>query len=146
MIEAGESDVAIDELRWLVGGCSEFIEAHTLLGELALALTATSRWPAATSGSPCSSASRRSSGRKSPGRCPTRQPANRTFFEAGRGLVTCLVKLDMTAKAVELVQDLVRLDPTDPLKLRQLLDEVRTGGLPIVDISRELPASDDRPV
>ena len=30
-------DVAVDELRWLVGVCSEFVEAHALLGELALA-------------------------------------------------------------------------------------------------------------
>ena len=34
MVEAGELDVAIDELRWLVGGCSEFIEAHALLGRV----------------------------------------------------------------------------------------------------------------
>ena len=50
------------------------------------------------------------------------------FFEAGRGLVTSLAKLGMIAKAVDLVQDLVQLDPSDPLKLRQLVDEARTGG------------------
>jgi len=37
MIEAGEFDVATDELRWLVSNCSELIEAHELLGELAFA-------------------------------------------------------------------------------------------------------------
>ena len=37
MMEAGEVDIAIDELRWLLSGCSDFIEAHRLLGELALA-------------------------------------------------------------------------------------------------------------
>src|SRR5262245_10893637 len=37
MVEAGEVDVAVDELRWLLSGCSEFMEAHALLGELALA-------------------------------------------------------------------------------------------------------------
>src|SRR5438045_6408430 len=35
MIDAGETDVALDELRWLLSGCSEFIAAHVLLGDLA---------------------------------------------------------------------------------------------------------------
>ncbi|MGI9428487.1 MAG: hypothetical protein ACR2NM_07510, partial [Bythopirellula sp.] len=36
MIEAGEADVAIDELRWLLGTCHDMIEAHFLLGKLAV--------------------------------------------------------------------------------------------------------------
>ena len=35
MIQAGATDVAIDELRWLTGECREFVEAHKVLGELA---------------------------------------------------------------------------------------------------------------
>jgi hypothetical protein len=35
MIEAGETDIALDELRWLLSGCSEFIAAHVLLGNIA---------------------------------------------------------------------------------------------------------------
>ncbi|MCH8841146.1 MAG: hypothetical protein IH831_10855, partial [Planctomycetes bacterium] len=35
MIDAGETDVAIDELRWLLGTCPEIIEGHFLLGKLA---------------------------------------------------------------------------------------------------------------
>src|SRR5215475_15318245 len=35
MIEAGEVDVALDELRWLLSDCSEFIAAHVLLGDVA---------------------------------------------------------------------------------------------------------------
>ncbi len=34
MIEAGEMDVALDELRWLLSGCGEFIAAHVLLGKV----------------------------------------------------------------------------------------------------------------
>ena len=37
-------------------------------------------------------------------------------------------------KAVELVDRLVKLDPSDPLKLRAGLDAVRSGGLPIVEL------------
>ena len=38
MIEAGELEIAVDELRWLLSGCAEFIAAHVLLGELAVAM------------------------------------------------------------------------------------------------------------
>src|SRR6185369_7801541 len=36
MIEAGEHEVALDELRWLLNGCSDFVNAHRLLGEMSL--------------------------------------------------------------------------------------------------------------
>ncbi len=36
MIAAGEAEVAVDELRWLVETCPEMIEAHYLLGKLAV--------------------------------------------------------------------------------------------------------------
>ena len=36
LIAAGEADVAVDELRWLVETCAEMIEAHFLLGKLAV--------------------------------------------------------------------------------------------------------------
>src|SRR5262245_2584478 len=36
MIVAGEADVAIDELRWLLEVCRDMIEAHYLLGKLAV--------------------------------------------------------------------------------------------------------------
>ena len=35
MIAAGETDVAADELRWLLEVCRDMIEAHFLLGKLA---------------------------------------------------------------------------------------------------------------
>lgn len=142
MIEAGENDVAVDELRWLVGGCSEFVEGHELLGELALAqgdydlarghfgfaiqlgLKALVRAQAS-------------------GPLPYAQPANQAFYAAGRGLALALVKLGMTAKAVELVEDLLRLDPSDPLRLRTLIDEASTGGLPIIELSMMPPKESD---
>jgi hypothetical protein len=36
MLDAGETQIAIDELRWLLEDCHEFLAAHRLLGELAL--------------------------------------------------------------------------------------------------------------
>jgi len=142
MVEAGEVDVAIDELRWLVEGCSEFVEAHALLGELALARGdfALARGHFGFAVQLGLKALQRA---KVNGPLVYSQPANRAFYEAGRGLVTSLVKLGMTQKAVDLVQNLVRLDPSDPLRLRGLVDEARTGGLPIVEISPTLPKRDD---
>ncbi|MBL8829052.1 MAG: hypothetical protein JNM18_18870, partial [Planctomycetaceae bacterium] len=36
MIAIGELDCAIEELRWLLQGCSDLLAAHQLLGTLAL--------------------------------------------------------------------------------------------------------------
>jgi hypothetical protein len=141
MIESGEVEVAVDELRWLVSGCSEFIEAHALLGELALA-EADSALARGHFGFAVQLGLKALQRAKVTGPLPFSQPANRTFFEAGRGLAMSLVKLGMLEKAAALVQDLVRLDPTDPLKLRAVIDEVRTGGLPIVELSPAPPKKD----
>ncbi len=35
MIAEGETEVAIDELRWLLEVCRDMIEAHAMLGRLA---------------------------------------------------------------------------------------------------------------
>jgi tetratricopeptide (TPR) repeat protein len=142
MIAAGETDVAVDELRWLVEGCSEFIEAHTQLGELAFAEGdfALARGHFGFAVQLGLKALERA---KVNGPLAYTQPANRAFFEAGRGLVASLVKLGMTEKAVDLVRDLERLDPSDSLKLRQLVDDARTGGLPIVELSPGPPRRDD---
>jgi tetratricopeptide (TPR) repeat protein len=138
MIEAGELDVATDELRWLVSNCSEFIEAHELLGELALA-----QGDAALArghfGFAVQLGLKTLERAKVQGPLSYRQPANESFFLASRGLVLALAKLNQLPKAQELVETLVKLDPTDPLGLRALLEEVRTGGRPMVELSFEFP-------
>lgn len=133
MIESGELDVAVDELRWLVGGCSEFVEAHALLGELALA-EGDAALARGHFGFAVQLGLKALKQANVAGPLPYAQPANRAFFEAGRGLARALMKLGMTDKATTLVQDLVRLDPSDPLKLRAAIDDARTGGLPIVEL------------
>jgi hypothetical protein len=137
MIEAGELDVAIDELRWLVGGCSEFIEAHTLLGELALATDEDVALARGHFGVAVQLGLKALERAKAAGPLPCGQPANRPFFEAARGLVWCLGKLKMFDKAEELVARVVTLDPRDPLEVRKLLDDLRSGGLPVVELLGE---------
>jgi hypothetical protein len=142
IIEAGELDVAIDELRWLVGGCSEFIEAHGLLGELALAADSDVPLARGHFGFAVTLGLKTLQRAKAAGPLPYKEPANRAFHEAGRGLAWCLAELGMMPKAEELVRDLLKRDPSDPLQLRALLDERRTGGLPIVELK---PPPTDNP-
>lgn len=138
MIAAEELDIAVDELRYLVGGCSEFIEAHCLLGELALATggdvpLARGHFGA---GYQLGLQSLRRAGMPRP--LPYAQPANKAFHDAGRGLAWCLAKLGKSSMAREVVDTLVGLDASDPLGLRAMLDEVESGGLPIVDLVQGL--------
>jgi len=117
MLDAGEVDIAIDELRWLLNGCSEFVDAHRLLGELALAdgdlplarghFGYVHRLGIGALGSK--------------GPLPYRLPANQGFHESGKGLVWVLMKLGKTDLAREAVADLLRCDPSDPLGVQALL-------------------------
>jgi hypothetical protein len=138
MIEAGEMDVALDELRWLLSGCSEFIGAHVLLGEVAriggdlplarghygagyqLGLQALHR-------------------ERMPKPLLYSQLANQSFFEAGQGLIWTLEKLGKPQMAEEIVATLVELAPSDPLRLRAMLDELRSGGAPIINLTPKFP-------
>lgn len=119
MIAAGETDVARDELRWLLDECHDFIEAHLLLGDLAVAendlklarghygyayqlgLRAIEQTTDAT-------------------HLSANSPANRPFFHVGKCLVQCLLKMGKRGLAQDVVKRLVQLDPTDPQGLRSM--------------------------
>jgi hypothetical protein len=121
MLAAGEVEIARDELLWLLEGCHEFLEAHRLLGELALAdedlpLARAHFGYAYRLG-------QRAIQRASAARAvPHRLPANQPFHESGKGLVWCLLQLEMPSVAAEVVEFLERCDPSDPLGVRKLLD------------------------
>jgi len=138
MIETGETDVALDELRWLLSGCSEFIAAHVLLGDIA---RDTNDLPLARGhyGAGYQLGLQTLRRAKMPKPVLYSQLANQSFFEAGRGLVWSLEKLGKPQMAEEVVSTLVELDPSDPLHVRALLDELRSGGAPIVDLMPKFP-------
>jgi hypothetical protein len=140
MIEAGESDIALDELRWLLSGCSEFIAAHVMLGDLARSIgdTPLARGHYGAGYQLGLQTLRRA---KMPKPMLSAQPANRPFFEAGRGLAWSLEKLGKPQMAEEVVTTLAELDPADPLTLRAMLDEMRSGGAPVVDLLPKFPKS-----
>ena len=66
---------------------------------------------------------------------PALHPANRMFFDCGRGLAWCLHELGKSSMAREVLEQLLEFDPTDPLDVRGWLEEIETKGLPIVDAS-----------
>ncbi len=111
MLDAGEIDVAVDELRWLLQGCRELLEAHRLLGEIALSADDVPlarahfgrAYDLALDALP-------KGGLR--GTLPCGRDANRAFFEAGKGLVECLVQLGETELADEVVKRLLALDPS----------------------------------
>jgi hypothetical protein len=145
MIAAGETDVAVDELRWLVSACTEMIEAHFLLGKLA-AETA-GDLPLARGhfgfGYELGAKAIARAGNAAP--LAALHPANRPFFDAGRGLAWCLNELDKRDIALEVLAELLRCDPTDPLGLRGWIDEINTRGAPIVELGAMFPQSPDAP-
>lgn len=135
MIAAGELEIAVDELRWLLGGCSEFMDAHVLLGELAIEKD--NDLPLARGhygfAYQLGLQTLRRAGMPAP--LPHEFPANRPFHAAGRGLAWCLQKMGHAALADEVTRTLVELDPNDPLQVRAMLDDLRSGGLPMVELS-----------
>jgi hypothetical protein len=43
----------------------------------------------------------------------------------------------------EIVQTLVQLDPSDPLRVKALVDELRTGRAPVVGLAIHFPRGED---
>jgi hypothetical protein len=122
MLDAGEIDIAVDELRWLLEGCRPLLEAHKLLGEIALA---DGDLPLARAhfGYAYELGLKAIPDAGLPGTLPYGRKANQAFFEAGKGLAFCLGKQGERGMAAEVVQRLLRLDPADPLGLKGLLDQ-----------------------
>ena len=85
MIEAGEIDVALDELRWLLR-LREFIAAHVLLGDIARD-TGDSACPCHYAGYQLGLQTLRRENAKAVVVFAAR---NQSFFESGRGLVWAL--------------------------------------------------------
>ena len=134
MIAAGESEVAIDELRWLVETCPEMIEAHYLLGKLAVEATGDVPLGRAHFGFGFQLGQRAIERAGRPVPLPALHPANRPFFDAGRGLAWRLAELGKRDMALEVVEFLLRCDPSDPLSLGGWIDEIKTAGAPIVEL------------
>jgi len=120
MIAADETDVARDELRWLLDECHDFLAAHVLLGDLAFA---EADWKLARGhyGYAYQLGARAIEQARQASRLSATLPANQPFFDAGRGLARSLLKLRKRGLARDIIGRLLRLDPADPLALREML-------------------------
>jgi hypothetical protein len=114
MIDGGEIEIAIDELRWLLDGCSDFVAAHRQLGELAMAEgdLKLARAHFGYAYDICLSALP-PEGLVGP--VPYRLPVNQAFFESAKGLAWCLHELGKDEMAFSVLDEILRCDPTDPL-------------------------------
>lgn len=122
MIAAGEFEIARDELLYLVSDCRGFLEAHNLLGELALeeedvALAQGHFGFAYEIGMDSLPAGFR-------GRLPANKEYNGAFFLAGRGAARCLIARGQADKGREVLERLAQLDPQEQ-NVRSLLVELK---------------------
>jgi hypothetical protein len=120
MIAAGELEIARDELLYLVGDCRAFLEAHNLLGELALEENDLSlarghfgfAYEIGLDSLP----------KGFRGILPANIDYNRPFFLAGRGLARCLIARGQKSEGREVLVQLSRFDPREET-VRSLLKE-----------------------
>jgi len=119
MIAAGETDVAVDELRWLLDGCSDFIEAHRVLGELAM-LEEDVPLARGHFGYAYQLGVKAIDQARPTGTFPYALDNNKAFLEAGKGLVWSLQQLGKRDTALEVIERLLQHDPSDPLGLAAL--------------------------
>jgi hypothetical protein len=121
MIAAGELDIARDELLYLVSDCRGFLDAHNLLGELALeeddiSLARGHFGFAYEIGLDSLPAGFR-------GVLPAKRDYNRPFFLAGRGLARCLIARGQQKQGRDVLLQLARFDPLEE-QVKSLLKEL----------------------
>lgn len=112
MLEAGEYDIARDELRWLLDGCTDCVGAHHMLGQIAAAENdfQLARGHFGYVHQICTAAFPNG---VLPGVLPAALAGNRTFFESTLALAHCLKELGQTPKALQVLDELRKLDPAD---------------------------------
>jgi hypothetical protein len=135
MIAAGETEIAADELRWLLETCTDHIEVHYLLGKLAVEATGDVPLGRAHFGAGYQLGTQALKRAGAPAPLSALHPANRSFYDAGRGLAWCLAELGKGDLALEVVEQLLRLDPTDPLELHIWIDELRAPEAPLIHLT-----------
>lgn len=121
MLEAGETDVARDELVWLLSECPDFLDAHVHLGLLALE-DGDPKLARGHFGRGYELCLRALEAAAVPGPLPYELPGNKPFYEAAKGLVHCLLDTGRRPVAAEVCRRIAPLDPADPLAIQRLVE------------------------
>ncbi|MFM8413430.1 MAG: hypothetical protein ACKOCX_01760 [Planctomycetota bacterium] len=120
MIREGETEIARDELVWLLSECPDFLEAHVQLGLIALE-DGDAKLARGHFGRAYELCLRALEAAGNPRPLPHALPGNRPFFEAAKGLVHCLLATKRRQTATEICRRIAPLDPADPLGIQKLL-------------------------
>jgi len=123
MIDAGEIDIAVDECRWLLSGCADCLDAHRILGEIALS---ESDLPLARGhfGHAYRMGVAALKAARTTGPLPYTVAANQSFLESAKGLAWCLKGLGKFDLAREALEFTLACDPSDPLGLATMLADL----------------------
>lgn len=134
MLAGGETEIAHDELVWLLSECPDFLEAHVQLGLMALEEEdlKLARGHFGRAYELCLKALEAAG---SPAPVPHALPGNRPFHEAAKGLVHCLLRTGRAGLARDVCRRIAPLDASDPLGIQALVGP-RPGGRPGPDDRR----------
>jgi len=119
MVEAGETEIAHDELVWLLSECPDFLDAHVQLGLIALE-DGDPKLARGHFGRAFELVLRALDAAGGPAPLPYELDGNKPFFQAAKGLVHCLVELGRPKSAREACDRIAPLDPTDPLAIQRV--------------------------
>jgi len=119
MVEAGETEIAHDELVWLLSECPDFLAAHVQLGLIALE-DDDAKLARGHFGRAYELALRTLDAAGGPQPLPYELDDNKPFFQAAKGLVHSLMELGRKQAAKEVCQRIAPLDPSDPLGIQRI--------------------------
>jgi hypothetical protein len=126
MLAAGETEIAHDELVWLLSECPDFLEAHVHLGLMALE-DEDFKLARGHFGRAYELCLRVLEAAGNPAPVPYALPGNRPFHEAAKGLVHCLLRTGRGGVARDVCRRIAAADASDPLGI-QRLTAPRPGG------------------
>jgi len=124
MVEGGETEVARDELVWLLSECPDFLDAHVHLGLIALEED-DPKLARGHFGRAYELCLRALEAAGDPRPLPYELPGNRPFYEAAKGLVHALVSTGRGRVAADVCRRIAPLDPADPLAIQRLVGDGR---------------------
>jgi tetratricopeptide (TPR) repeat protein len=121
MVEAGETEVAREELVWLLSECPDYLDAHVHLGLIALEED-DPKLARGHFGRAYELSLKALEAAGNPRPLPYALDGNRPFYEAAKGLVHCLLDTGRRTLAADVCRRIAPLDPADPLSIQRLTE------------------------